>query len=871
MNMTADDVYSLINLTSSLLPKIITIIIILLISTLALILLRKLVAYIWFIRTKRIYLAITPPSMEAKTPEATRKLFMVMHGLGRPVTLVERLLDRTSVYTFEFVSSKSEGIRYIVGVPESELETVKHDVAAYLPNAKIKRLDTYPTSRADYSKDRIVEFRQSGHYAFPLQPQDSSDAHDPVAYLTGQFAQLTDDEQITFQIVAYPARIVGAESIGRKVLSNGHVLSELSRKRGRSTLSKVGGIIASALFSMLDGFFSIFQSSYPSSYGAQERQHKQQVASGRKPARVISSFEQQLIESINDKVSQPLFRADIRAVLRLSGAKSTKSRIKALQSSLSVFDVPKYQSLRRSYNFPAFIVARYRLMLFQHRLPAFFGSNSSVLSSSELSDLYHFPLPNTQTENLVKSFSRTLPASVTLKNNEDSGLVIGVNKHNEANVKISLSPFSRSRHLYIVGSTGSGKTTLMLNAIVQDIVNGEGVAAIDPHGDMAEEILSYIPEERKNDVIYFNPDDLGFPIGINLLDLPTGLSEDDILRHKEVIAEATVSIFRKIFSEEDKGGHRIEYLIRNTVHTALTLENPTLFTIFDLLNDPKFRKAAVAKLTNKHLKNFWMHEFAKAGDFQQVKMSAGVTNKVGRFLFSASAERIIGQPKSTIDFDDIIDSGKILICNLSKGLLGEDTSELFGITILAQLQMAIMRRARIKAKDRKPFYLYVDEFQNFATPSFKQLLSEGRKYKVSVTIAHQSVAQHEDQQMLSNILDNVGSTVVFRTGSPESELKLLPLFAPYIQLGEISNLPAYNFYAKIHALTPQEPVSGETIVLPEPAIDGMSERVVEASRRNYANPYTPNRDSRQSESTDLDENDFDEDDDSNAIAEAFAE
>jgi hypothetical protein len=215
-----------------------------------------------------------------------------------------------------------------------------------------------------------------------------------------------------------------------------------------------------------------------------------------------------------------------------------------------------------------------------------------------------------------------------------------------------------------------------------------------------------------------------------------------------------VSIFRKIFSDDDKGGHRIEYLVRNTVQTALTLPNPTLFTIFELLNNPQFRKEAVASLENEYLQNFWRYEFAKAGDFQQVKMSAGVTNKVGRFLFSASAERIIGQPKSTIDFDDILNSGKILICNLSKGLLGEDTSELFGITILAQLQMAAMRRARQSEEDRKPFYLYVDEFQNFATPSFVQLLSEARKYKLYLHIAEQSTAQQEDRLMVNTILAN---------------------------------------------------------------------------------------------------------------------
>jgi len=214
------------------------------------------------------------------------------------------------------------------------------------------------------------------------------------------------------------------------------------------------------------------------------------------------------------------------------------------------------------------------------------------------------------------------------------------------------------------------------------------------------------------------------------------------------------------------------------------------------LNDPKYRKKIIKTLENEDLKNFWKNELGKAGEFQRVKMAAGITAKIGRFLFSASAKQILEQPRSTIDFDDIINSSKILICNFSKGLLGEDTSELFGITVLAKLQLASLRRARIQQTERQPFYLYVDEFQNFATASFVRMLSESRKYKLFMTMAEQSTSQQKDQQMVNIILANVGTVICFRTGNPQDERLLLPLFSPYIEAGEISNLSAFNFYAR---------------------------------------------------------------------------
>lgn len=373
--------------------------------------------------------------------------------------------------------------------------------------------------------------------------------------------------------------------------------------------------------------------------------------------------------------------------------------------------------------------------------------------------------------------------------------------------------------------------------IVQDIQNGKGVAIIDPHGDMALTLLRYIPEDRIKDVIYFNPDDIDHPLAMNLLEIPEGLKGSALEREKDRITESVISVLRKIFSDDDSGGHRIEYVLRNAIQTALTTEDPTIFTIFELLTNDTYRKKITNALPAGTLKNFWQNELGKAGAMQRIKMSHGVTSKIGRFEFSPATKRVMGRAKSTIDFDDILASGKILICNFSKGNLGEDTSELFGTAVLAKLQIAALRRARIEQARREPFYLYVDEFQNFATMPFVQMLSEARKYKLFLTMAEQSTAQQDEQRLVQIILANVGTVISFRTGSPVDEQLVLPLFKPYIEEGEIANLPSFNFYARLSAIHSQEPMSGETLLLNDEGDGKIAKRVMASSRKLYAYEY----------------------------------
>jgi hypothetical protein len=774
------------------------------------------------------WLEITPPSSIAKTPESTEQLFSVMHGVYSTRHFKDKILSRSPVMSFEITSTKKDGIRYLIQLEKSRSEAMQKVINAYIPDVKVKEIDA-PEQTCSY----VVDFKETGHFVLPLTLASVLDQHDPLAYITSAMTKLDDDEQIILQLVLSPTKIREASRLARKILSNEDVLSKVSAG-SFIWLQRASDLLNKLAFGLVDITGEVYNSSASNTHTAhtdkQDISYRTQVAKRQRPARTLSSFEQELMQSMHQKVTQPLFKVSLRI---LTSGNNAKENAQTLRTTLDGYSVPLYQSLKSKIHLP--IIHNHRHKLAEMRLPSLYRRHLMILSASEVAGLYHFPSSRiSRTDNLITSLSRTLPAPTSLKNNPNLDVVIGENIHHGTTTLIGLTELERQRHMYIIGGTGNGKTTMLQYQIIQDMQSGKGLAVIDPHGDMAETLLRHVPENRIKDVVYFNPDDLEYPIGLNLLELTEGLSGNELLREKDIITESVISIFRKIFSEEDSGGHRIEYILRNAVQTALTVKNSTLFTVFDLLNDGDYRKKITSNLEDKNLVNFWKNELGKAGGMQKVKMVAGITSKIGRFLFSASARQILEQPKSTIDFDDIINSGKILICNFSKGLIGEDTSELFGITVLAKLQLASLRRARIKQSERRAFYIYVDEFQNFATTSFVQMLSEARKYMIFMIMAEQSTSQQDDQQMVNIILANVGTVVCFRTGNPQDEQTLLPMFSPYIHQGEISNLPAFCFYMKLSAIQPQEPLSGQTLLLDDDGDDAIFQKSINFSRSAFA-------------------------------------
>lgn len=779
------------------------------------------------------FIEITPLYNQANTPQSTEQLLTSIHALLRHTSWWAKFFRVRKKVSLEIVSTKSGGIRYLVCCDKGDEQSIRHLITSYSGNSKMRLVDDY----SHISEASYLEFRQAAHFAYPLKANDQPNSHDPISYITNAMTKLRDDELMAVQYTLTPIVSREAQILNHKIMTNENLMPKLSRSE-IPVFSWIGSAVASLLFFVTDIISDITHNGrgYAPRQGMKDYEHDRQVAKGIRPARTLSHFEQELVASISDKLSQQLFKADIRVLIYTPSKDRLATRRNNMKSAFDVFMVPKYQRLKLR-SIKGRVLRRLTARAYQKRNLSLLPFHQNTLSVTEVSSLYHVPYFELGfAENTVASLSKVLPAPLSLKNSSKLDVILGQNVYHNEKTLIGLTAAERERHMYILGGTGNGKTTMMEYAIVQDIQNGKGVAVLDPHGDLAEKLLGYIPEDRIKDVIYFNPSDLGYPMGLNLLELPEGLVGDALIDAKDFITEAVISVMRKIFSDDDSGGHRIEYMLRNTIQTALTQPDATLFTIYDLLTNARYRNKVTRTLKDPKLKNFWKEEFGKAGAMQKVKMAAGVTAKIGRFQFSASAERILSQPKSTINFNEILD-GKILICNLAKGLIGEDTSELFGISILAKLQLAAYQRVKIDRETRKPFYIYVDEFQNFATMSFVQLLSEARKYKVFLTMAEQSTSQQDEQKMVNTILANVGTVICFRSGNPADEAMVLPLFSPYVAAGEIANLPTYNFYARLAAVHSQEPLSGETLLLDKTRDDAIASKVLASSRKQWARKY----------------------------------
>lgn len=797
------------------------------------------------LKEELVILELTPPAFSEKTAYTTQELFKIFHNAGKQRSFRDKLLGKKTTFSFEIVSTQNQGIRYLVRTTPNQVNNIKRNLLSYMPQVRVKTVDEYLPNvfeKQEKYHTKIVEFKLSNRFAFPLKKQDTLSEHDPVAYITGGMTKLLPNELISLQVILSPTQPKEVQKLSRMITSNENA-SEYLRKLRFSwhiqiplEILKLGGKLIYSILSALLETVSEMRHGAPKKYYAAYPQDPQRP----KPMKILTSVEQQENRTIQGKIDQPLFETTIRLLIVSQDKQEQRERINNFISSVATFSEPGYQSLIPKRNIPHHLQAKIREYSFKKRLLSLVkNSSSTILSVSEIADLYHFPFARVnQTENIIKAYNKELPAPVSLKNGRKLDVVFGKNTYGGTTTDIGLSEEERETHMYIIGRTGSGKTTMMFSMAKHDIESGRGMAFLDPHGDVADDLVSIIPEHRLNDLIFINPIDLKYPIGINLLELTPGLDEDAAELEKEVVTEGVISLFRKVFSkEENTNAHRIEYILRNTIYTSFYIEDRTIFTIYDLLNNPPFQKQVIAKLKDENLKNFWKFEFGRAGDYQIVKMVGGVTAKIGRFLFSPTAKRILEQKRSTINFDEILDSGKILICNLSQGKLGEDTSRLLGTTIMTKIQQAALKRANMPENKRTPFYLYVDEFQNFATQSFTKMMSEGRKYKLRVTIAEQSTSQQQDRNIVNVILANVTTVVCFRSANPIDEDLMLAQFAPYVQKGDISNLPKYHFYIKVSALDPEEPYSGETIYIPLQKDITKVEKLIETSRENWAIVY----------------------------------
>lgn len=384
----------------------------------------------------------------------------------------------------------------------------------------------------------------------------------------------------------------------------------------------------------------------------------------------------------------------------------------------------------------------------------------------------------------------------------------------------------RRRHFYTIGKTGMGKSNLMENMAIQDIQNGNGIAYVDPHGEGAEKLLDFVPAERINDVVFFNPSDLDYPIAFNVM-------EKVDFKYRHLVAGGLMAVFKKVWP--DVWSARMEYILSNAILALLEYPDSTLLGVNRMLADPDYRAKVVAAVTDPIVKSFWVTEYSRYTQRYEIEATAAIQNKVGQFVSNALIRNIIGQSKSTIDMRKIMDEQKILILDLSKGRIGEDNSRLLGALLITKLQLAAMSRVDIPESERKDFYLYVDEFQNFATESFASILSEARKYRLCLIVGHQYINQM-DEMVRDAVFGNVGTMAVFRVGAEDAEF-LEKEFSPHFTAEDLVNLAKYNIYLKlmIDGIA-SHPFSAQTLEPPQPLKDSNRERIINASRGTYSIP-----------------------------------
>lgn len=398
------------------------------------------------------------------------------------------------------------------------------------------------------------------------------------------------------------------------------------------------------------------------------------------------------------------------------------------------------------------------------------------------------------------------------------------------NKRFGIKTDDRRRHIYLIGKTGMGKTTLLENMVAHDILTGRGVGVVDPHGEFAEKMLDLVPKERLKDVVYFNPADIDYPIAFNPI-------EKIDLTHRHLVASGLMGVFKKIWP--DVWSARMEYILNNSLLTLLEFPDSTLLDVMRLLSDKNYRDKIVEQLKDPVIKAFWINEFARYAQKFETEATAAIQNKVGKFVSNPLVRHILGQSRSSLDFRKAMDNHKILIFNLSKGKIGEDNSSLLGAMVITKLQLAAMSRVDVPEPDREDFFLYVDEFQNFATDSFANIMSEARKYRLSLTLAHQYIGQliHElNTKVRDAVFGNVGTIIAFRVGAEDAEF-LEKEFTPEFLAGDLVNLPKANFYIKlmIDGIA-SRPFSARGIPpVVRPPI-GYAQEIIENTRKTYATP-----------------------------------
>ena len=781
------------------------------------------------------FLELTFPADTTKSAYATEQLHILLRGMVGYNGRLDRLAAQLQPYSLELVGTNDEGIRYVIRTPTFAEQNVRRNLLSYMPGLKITEVDDYLPHKLTEQPYRVTELTLTNDFVLPLKDHKALSEHDPMAYLTGHMTKLLPGELIAVQEVVVPVSSTTHTRVLRRIRAVQTRIALGQELSGKLSSPKLG--LIQVIWTLMYPFFIVTKTVLTLFTGLVQAIARNDLPESMKSTnhkRTVDPYEQELHATVKTKLDQPLFEVSLRLLVIAPDVDTINERTAAIVSSFQPFSSSQ-QSIGRRRSLPFFDKPARNLERFRERkLTPHLALQRPILSSSELADLYHFPNTDlTKTEGLVKSRSQELPAPLSIKRSDAKlDVVVGVNTHGGDDQPIGMTAEQRQKHTYVIGKTGTGKTTLLTSAIYQDMVNSKGLAVLDPHGDMFQELLSVVPEHRRKDVVVFDPSDRSFPLGLNLLD-PSIEFDDEDEKHDR-ITSSVISVFMKL-ADEGQWGPRMEHILRNATMTALQLPNPSLYTLQRLLTEKAYQKEVAETLKDPVLKQFWDKEFKLVGSMQLSTLTAPLTNRLGKFITSKRSRHILLQQTSTLRVADIMNEGKILLVNLSKGQIGEDQSTFFGTILTSFIWMAAYQRAEIPEKQRRDFFLYVDEFQNFASPDFAEIVSEGRKYHIALVVSHQSIAQIPDMDLLDSIASNASTLICLKVG-PKDEAFILPYMRPEVAKGDIVNLAPYHFYMKTTSDVSEDAFSGQTVPLDVEMLDEVKAAVIAQSQQQYGTP-----------------------------------
>ncbi len=694
-------------------------------------------------------------------------------------------------------------IHFYVAVPAYLNKLVEDQIHAQYPDAQIERVKDYNVfSPKSFSIGTYLVLERGA--SFPIKTYEELES-DPMNSLTHSLSKIKDTDGVVIQFLVRSAK----KTWRRKGIN---IAREM--QQGKKLAEVDQNILNKILTWPFQAISFMFKANDPSK--SQEIKEKYQ----------LSPMENKMVEHLEKKASKAGFDMNVRVVVSSTDQIQSNSYMNDILQAFSQYSI--YQYGNRFKVSPPFS----KNSFFDHFIHRDFNeSKKLVLNTEEFASVYHFPLATTDTPNIVWLSARKAAPPVDMPKD---GLLLGSATFRGESIDVKIAEADRRRHTYIIGRSGSGKSVLMENMAVQDIHAGRGVCVVDPHGDLIEHILANIPKERAEDVVVFDPSDIERPVGLNMLEAHTPEEMD-------FAAQEMVSIFYKLVPNPEMIGPMFEHYMRNAMLTLMAnKDHPgTIADIPRIFTDKSFQDYSLKYVTDPMVRAFWEKEMAQTSQEQRGEMLGYLISKVGRFIENEMVRNIIGQSKSGFNIREIMDEKKILLVNLAKGTVGEVNSNLLGLVLVSKLQMAALGRANLPEDQRNDFYLYIDEFQNFITDSIATILSEARKYRLDLIVAHQYMAQlvqNNDSSIRDAIMGNVGTIIAYRIGVEDAEV-LAKEFAPVFSQNDLLNIEKYTAYVKL--LINNTAARPFNMNSPKPLSDGHAElakSIRELSRLKYGRP-----------------------------------